>query len=141
MVQTVINVEFETDDVLASVIANLDYALKARPQSDGTMYKVILSVKTMNDERECYPDGGWQSVNDQEQAIHYGAAVTQPLSAIPPVASIRRLDTGEVLPFRAGVERFLTGIAVQGSLELELESGETLIVSELNGELIGLPKP
>lgn len=57
-----------------------------------------------------------------------------------PVTSIRRLDTGEVLHFHSGSERFLTGIEVQGSLELELETGETLIVSEFNGDLVASPK-
>lgn len=140
MAQTVINVEFATEDVLASVIANLDYALKARPQSDGTIYKVTLKVETVNHDRECYPDGGWQSVNDLEQELNDAADLAQSMSTTPTVTNIRRLDTGEVLPFNSGVERFLTGIAAQGCLDLELESGEILTVSDLNGELVASPK-
>lgn len=53
---------------------------------------------------------------------------------------IRRLDTGEVIVFKSSLDQMRSNIQINGSVELELESGETLTVKSDNGELVAVPR-
>jgi hypothetical protein len=49
MDQTLINIEFETTDLLASVVQNLEFAIESRPQPEGVKFKVVMLVERLED--------------------------------------------------------------------------------------------